>query len=33
MTSDLLELYPTKDGVIDSEDDIAASAAVLYAGV
>jgi hypothetical protein len=32
MTSDLIELYTTKDGVIDSEDDIAASAAILYAG-
>jgi hypothetical protein len=32
MTSDLIELYTTRDGAIDNEDDIAASAAILYAG-
>jgi hypothetical protein len=33
MTSDLIELYTTKGGAIDSEDDITASAAVQYADV
>ncbi|KIM89841.1 hypothetical protein PILCRDRAFT_812637 [Piloderma croceum F 1598] len=32
MTSDLVEHYTTKDGHVDGEDDIAASAAVAYAG-
>ncbi|KIM86358.1 hypothetical protein PILCRDRAFT_65238 [Piloderma croceum F 1598] len=31
MTSDLIELYTTRDGVIDSKDDIVASATILYA--
>ena len=32
MTSDLVELFTTKDGRINREDDIAACAAVTYAG-
>jgi len=32
MTSDLVEHHTTKDGHIDGEEDIAASAAVAYAG-
>jgi hypothetical protein len=33
MMTDLIEQYTTKDGHIDGEDDIAASAAIMYAGV
>ena len=32
MTSDLVEHYTTKDGHVDGEGDIAASAAVAYTG-
>jgi uncharacterized protein (UPF0218 family) len=32
MTSDLVEHYTTTDGHVDGEEDIAASAAVAYAG-
>jgi hypothetical protein len=33
MMTDLIEQYTTKDGHIDGEDDIAASAAIMYAGM